>query len=101
MMGKAAKPSEEKSYEASGEVKFKPPSTFVPPDDKQPGDTFEFTGTARIEEDGQLCLTSMDGVPLKEVEADEEIVEEEAAAPPSLRDAVQAQGAAGLGHTMM
>lgn len=91
---KAAAPK--KKAEGETYPKFMPPGGFTPPDDAQPGDTFQATADIRVEEDGRLCLLSIDGVPF--VEKEEE--SEEPPAPPTMSDAVAAQRDGGFGYTM-
>ncbi len=73
-----------------------PPESYSPPDDKQPGDEFDATVRFKIEEDGKLCVQTIDGVPFEEKEeaedaADADDTAEDTAKPaPSLKDAVAA-----------
>lgn len=77
-------------------VKFKPPSTYTPPDDKQEGETFDATVKLRVEEDGRLCVLTLDGVPMTEEEDTEEVeVEEKTSEPQSMAEAAQMHRQAG------
>ena len=90
-----AKPKEEE--ESEYKVKFDPPQGLVIPDDKKAGDSFEVVAKVKVEEDGQLCLESLNGISLdkEEAEPEEEVVEEEPAqeAAPSLEQAMAEQRA--------
>lgn len=73
--------------------KFTPPSTYTPPDDKQAGETFDATVQLRVEDDGRLCILTIDGVPLDEEKEGEETEgeEEKATAPTSMMEAARMQ----------
>lgn len=49
-----------------------PPATYAPPDDKKPGEKFSATVELEPEEDGRLCILSIDGVPIEETQGDDE-----------------------------
>lgn len=77
-------------------VTFQPPPSYTLPEGAQPGDVFDFTGKARVEQDGKICLVAMDGVPLDENDSPEETDTEQddtTAAPPTMDQAVAAHKA--------
>lgn len=46
------------------EVKFAAPDGFAPPEDTEPGKSFEVLATVKQTEDGTLELEALDGVPV-------------------------------------
>ena len=92
LMGMAKPKEEESEYK----VKFDPPQGLVIPDDKKAGDSFEVVAKVKVEEDGQLCLETLNGIALDKEEPgpeEEAAVEEETApvAAPSLEQAMVEQ----------
>lgn len=73
------------------DYKFTPPSTYTPPDDKQAGETFDATVQLRVEDDGRLCILTIDGVPLDEGKEEAPDTEEQPAAPTSMAEAARMQ----------
>jgi hypothetical protein len=60
-------------------MKIQPPEGYAMPEEVKDGDTFEELGTFTYD-GGMLTITALGGVPLSDAEAEEEVVDEEAAA---------------------
>lgn len=82
------------------------PDTYPLPDGMEPGGKWDATVSLRMEEDGSVCVESVDGVPLKEgekaepeeteeVEEVEETETTETEGPQTMQDAVMAHKAGG------
>ncbi len=60
------------------EIEFPAPEGFAPPEDAEPGKSFEVMATLRQKDDGTLCLEAIDGVALSSEEPAESSDEENA-----------------------
>lgn len=91
-----------KDVEKESKQYLSPPAGFSPPPDVEPGDSFDITARVKLEEDGRLCVTQINGIPdtgkteVVEEEEVEEESEEELGEEPSretrLKDAITAAG---------
>ncbi len=63
MMAVVAKPAGGPMDEAedSGLPEFMPPQGFEVPEGTKPGDEFQSVASLKVDEDGKLCLLSLDG----------------------------------------
>jgi len=90
-----------KDVEKESKQYLSPPAGFSPPPDVEPGDSFDITARVKLEEDGRLCVTQINGIPdtgktgmvEEETEEDsEEEVVEEPTRETRLKDAITAAG---------
>lgn len=82
--------SEKGDYDEENKVDFPIPDGYELPSGTKPGDEFTAVGTFRLDEDGDLCLTKLEGIP---VSAEAELPEPQSGGSPGgMEVAKQSEG---------
>jgi hypothetical protein len=84
-MGPAG-PDEQQDYDEEDKVDFAIPEGYQLPSGVKAGDEFTAVGTFKLDEDGDLCLTKLEGIPVK---AESEVNPEPYTSPPATGIATQ------------
>ncbi len=79
--------------QSSGEIEFPVPKGYNPPAASRKGEEFTAIATFRIEDDGMMTITKVEGVPISSEKPDED-EDQSPETSPQMMTALQGQGGA-------